>query len=87
MFQQQISGKSPHSSCENDRLKLQAQNFLTFEVISTKGAGPKDTDVTSEADEHNEYLGNNHDSRLKHFSFLKVVSYEFFSIFKRSCRS
>ena len=69
MFQQQISGKFPHSSCENDRRKLQAQNFLTFEIISTKGAGPKDTDVTSEADEHNEYLDNNHGSRLKQSSF------------------
>lgn len=86
MFWQQISGKSPHSSCENDRRKLQAQNFLTFEVISTQGTRPKETDVTGEADEHKDYLDNNHGSRLKQSSFLKVASYEFFAIFRRSCR-
>lgn len=68
-------------------LKLQAQNFLTFEVTSSQGVRPEETDVTGQADEHKyHYLDNNHGSQLRQSSCLKVVSLEFFYIFRGSCR-
>jgi len=81
VFHEQILDKSPHSSCENNRLKSRAKNFLTFYVFSTQGACPKKTDLTSQTNEHKDNLGKNHGSQLMQSSFTNVSSYESCSIF------